>query len=89
MHPVHPGWIRPFESKKISNVQELTMQLSQTLSSAVAQSKFQTAQLQITQQRLCPSAQLSSFYIYIFFIIFLLLLLLKKDFEGLIDVFPL
>ena len=34
------------------------MQLSQTLSSAIAQIKVSTAQLQITQQRSCPSALL-------------------------------
>ena len=38
------------QSKTISNAQELTTQLSQTLSSAIAQIKFQTAQLQITQE---------------------------------------
>ena len=43
------------QSKKISNAQELTMQLSQTLSSAIAQTKFQTAQLHITQKDLAPA----------------------------------
>ena len=47
------------QSKKISNAQALTVQLSQTLSSAIAHMKvFQTAQVQITQKRSCPSALL-------------------------------
>ena len=47
------------QSKKINNAQELTMQLSQTLSSSIAQLiKFQTTQLKITQKRSCPSALL-------------------------------
>ena len=46
------------QSKKISNAQELRMQLSQTLSSAIAQIKFQTAQLQLTQKKFCSSALL-------------------------------
>ena len=44
------------QRKKISNAQELTLQLSQTLSSAIAQIKVSNSP--ITQKRSCPSALL-------------------------------
>ena len=46
------------QSKKISNAQELTMQLSQTLSSAIAQIKVSNRPITITQKRSCPSTLL-------------------------------
>ena len=50
------------KSKKISNAQELTMQLSQTLSSAVAQVKISNSPItNHTKKRSCPSALLLFF----------------------------
>ena len=72
MHPVHPGWIRPFESKKISNAQELTMQLSQTLPSAVAQIKsIKQPNYKSHNKDYAPAPSFPAFiYIYIFFLFF-------------------
>ena len=92
--------------KKISNAQELTMQLSQTLSSAIAQISFKQPNYKSHKKDLAPAP--SSFFqflhnlkinfLYIvlmgrafqlFFFCLWHLLLFKKDFEGLLDVFPL
>ena len=95
------------QSKKISNAQELTMQLSQTLSSAISQIKVSNSPItNHTKKDLAPAP--SSFFQFLynlkrnflfivlmgesfpaFFFCIWLLLLLKKDFEVLIDVFPL
>ena len=52
------------QRKKMSNAQELTMQLSQTLSSAIAQIKVSNSP--ITQKRSCPSAAPSSFFQFLY-----------------------
>ena len=94
------------QSKKISNAQELTMQLSQTLSSTIAQIKvsnspFTNHTKKILPQRPPPFFNFlkinlivlmgEGFPFFFFFLssFFWQLLLLKKDFEGLTDVFPL
>ena len=46
------------QSKKISNAQGLTMQLSQTLSSAIAQIKVSNSPITNHTKRSCPSALL-------------------------------
>ena len=96
------------QSKKISNAQELTMQLSQTLSSAIAQIKVSNSPITNHTKKILPQRPSPFFqFLYnlkihfleidlmgegfpaLFFFCLWLLLLLKKDFEGLIDVFPL
>ena len=46
------------QSRTISNAQELTMQLSQTLSSAIAQIKFSNSPITNHTKRYCPCALL-------------------------------
>ena len=93
------------QSKKISNAQELTMQLSQTLSSAIAQNKVSNRPMTNHTKKILPQRPPPFFqFLYNLKINFLqsvlmgegfpflfclwLLLLLKKDFEGLLDLFP-
>ena len=68
VHLVHPGCIRPFESKTISNAQELTMQLSQTLSSAVAQIKsFKQPNYKSHNKDHAPAPSFQAFFFFFFF----------------------
>ena len=74
------------QSKKISNAQELTMQLSQTLSSAIAQIKVSNSPINKSHKKDLAPAPSSCFNggraLRLFFFFFFCL-------EGLIDVFPL
>ena len=63
------------------------MQLSQTLSSAIAQIKASNSPITNHTNKFMP--QRPAFQLFFFVCLWLLLLLLKKDFEGSIDVYPL